>query len=101
MWLTQEEMAQLFGVDRTRIVRHINNIYNEQELENNSTCAENAQVQNEGNRTVKRIIRLYNLDMIISVGYRVKSKRGIIFRKWVSERIKEYHIKVIRLTEKS
>ena len=93
VWLTQDEMAKLFGVDRTRIVRHINNIYNEQELEKNSTCAENAQVQNEGNRTVKRIIRLYNLDMIISVGYRVKSKRGIIFRKWASERIKEYLIK--------
>ena len=78
VWLIQDEMAQLFEVDRTRITRHINNIYNEGELERSSTCAENAQVQFEGNRQVKRKIKLYNLDMIISVGYRVKSHRGII-----------------------
>ena len=79
VWLTQDEMASLFNVDRTRIVRHINNIYSDNELDKLSTCAENAQVQFEGNRQVKRNIKLYNLDMIISVGYRVKSQRGILF----------------------
>ena len=74
-------MALLFDVDRTRIVRHINNIYKDKELEVASTCSENAQVQMEGNRKVNRTIKIYNLDMIISVGYRVKSQRGIIFRK--------------------
>ena len=69
VWLTQDEMARLFDVDRTRIVRHINNIYKEQELQKSSTCAENAQVQKEGDRIVRRLISLYNLDMIISVGY--------------------------------
>ena len=100
VWLTQDEMAKLFGVDRTRIVRHINNIYNEQELEKNSTCAENAQVQKEGDRIVRRLVCLYNLDIIISVGYRVKSKRGIIFRRWALERIKEYLIKGYSINEK-
>ncbi len=68
VWLTQEQIALLFEVDRTRIVRHINNIYNDDELDRYSTCAENAQVQIEGTRKVKRNIRYYNLDMIISVG---------------------------------
>lgn len=79
IWLTREEMALLFDVDRTRILRHINNIYDDQELEKDSTCAESAQVQLEGTRKVTRTTRLYNLDMIISVGYRVRSKRGILF----------------------
>jgi hypothetical protein len=82
VWLTQEGMALLFNVDRTRIVRHINNIYNDRELDYNSTCAENAQVQKEGNRFVTRTIKLYNLDMILAVSYRVKSNRGILFQKW-------------------
>ena len=79
VWLTQEEMSELFGVDRTRITRHIKNIYNEEELNKNSTCAENAHMDTLG---VQRYsYKLYNLDMIISVGYRVKSQRGIIFRR--------------------
>ena len=79
VWLTQEEMSELFGVDRTRITRHINNIYNEEELDKSSTCAENAHM---GTLGVQRYsYKLYNLDMIISVGYRVKSQRGIIFRR--------------------
>lgn len=90
VWLTQEQMAELFDVDRTRIVRHIGNIYNENELEKSSTSAENAQVQIEGDRKVTRRVKRYNLDMIISVGYRIKSKRGIIFRKWASNILKEY-----------
>ena len=92
VWLTQDEMALLFDVDRTRIVRHIGNIYKDNELDMLSTCAENAQVQIEGNRQVKRKIKIYNLDMIISVGYRVNSQRGITFRKWANKVLKEYLI---------
>lgn len=72
-------MAMLFDVDRTRITRHINNIYKEGELEKKSTCAENAHMGILGKQMYKR--NLYNLDIIISVGYRVKSQRGILFRK--------------------
>lgn len=90
VWLTQEQMALLFNVDRTRIVRHINNIYNDNELDMLSTCAENAQVQFEGARQVKRKIKIYNLDMIIAVGYRVNSKRGTQFRKWANSVLKQY-----------
>ena len=75
-------MPFLFEVYRSRIVRHIDNIYNNNDLDKYSTCAGNAQVQIEGTRQVKRNIRYYNLYMIIFVGYRVKSKRGIRFRKW-------------------
>ncbi len=100
VWLTQEQMALLFNVDRTRIVRHINNIYSDNELDMLSTCAENAQVQFEGNRQVKRNIKLYNLDMIISVGYRVKSQRGIIFRRWANKVLKEYLIQGYSINSK-
>ena len=75
VWLTQAQMAELFETDRTSIVRHINNIYKVEELDRESTCAKIAQVQIEGKRTVKRNIPYFNLDMIISVGYRVNSKR--------------------------
>ena len=100
VWLTQDEMALLFDVDRTRIVRHISNIYSDGELDLFSTCAENAQVQVEGGRKVKRRIKIYNLDMIISVGYRVKSTRGIIFRKWANKILKEYLIQGYSINEK-
>ena len=100
VWLTQEEMAALFDVDRTRIVRHVNNIYKELELDRKATCAENAQVQIEGTRRVKRIIKLYNLDMIISVGYRVNSKRGIAFRRWANSVLKQYLIQGYALNNK-
>ena len=100
VWLSQDEMASLFNVDRTRIVRHINNIYKDKELDINSTCAENAHVQIEGNRKVNRTIKIYNLDMIISVGYRVKSQRGIIFRKWANKILKEYLIQGYSINKK-
>ena len=100
VWLTQEDMAYLFNVDRTRIVRHISNIYSENELDVNATCAENAQVQTEGNRTVKRKIKYYNLDMIISVGYRVKSHRGIIFRRWANKILKDFLIEGYAINNK-
>ena len=81
VWLTQEQIAFLYDVDRSRISRHINNIYEENELEECSTCAENAQVQFEGDRYVTRNIKYYNFDMVFAIGYRVNSKRGILFRK--------------------
>ena len=90
VWLTQEEMALLFDVDRTRIVRHISNIYKEGELDADSTCAESAHMGSLGVQTYKT--KLYNLDMIISVGYRVKSPRGIMFRRWANKVLKEYLI---------
>lgn len=85
-------MAELFEVDRTRITHHISNIYKDEALYADSTCAKNALVQFEGKRKVKRTIKLYNLDMIIFVGYRVKSKRGITFRKWATGILKDYMI---------
>lgn len=93
VWLDQYQMAQLFKTDRTSIVRHINNIYKTKELDKDSTCAKIAQVQIEGNREVKRQISYYNLDAIISVGYRVNSKRGTQFRIWANSILKEYLIK--------
>lgn len=93
VWLTQAQMAELFQTDRTTIVRHINNIYKVEELDRDSTCAKIAQVQIEGKRTVKRNIPFFNLDMIISVGYRVNSKRGVKFRQWANSVLKDYLVK--------
>ena len=93
VWLTQAQMADLFQTDRTTIVRHINNIYRVEELERTATCAKIAQVQIEGKRRVKRTIPYFNLDMIISVGYRVNTKRGIKFRQWANKILKDYLVK--------
>lgn len=93
VWLDQYQMAELFNTDRTSIVRHVNNIYKTDELERKATCAKIAQVQKEGNRKVERRINYYNLDMIISVGYRINSKRGIQFRIWANKVLKEYLVK--------
>ena len=93
VWLSQQQMAVLFDKDRTVINRHINNIYKTKELEKSSTCAFFAQVHDEGGRAVTRKIPLYNLDMIIFVGYRVNSKRGTQFRIWANKVLKEYLIK--------
>ena len=90
VWLTQQQMAELFATDRTSIVRHINNIYDTQELDKEPTCAKIAQVRQEGNRKVTRTMVYYNLDVIISVGYRVNSKRGTKFRQWANKVLKEY-----------
>lgn len=93
VWLTQYQMADLFGIDRTVIGRHIRNIYKSEELLEESTCAKNAQVQEEGGRTVRRTISYYNLDMILSVGYRVNSKNATQFRIWATSILKQYLIK--------
>ena len=93
VWLSQQQMAELFSTSRTNIIEHINNIYLEEELYKNSTCQNFRQVRKEGNRNVSREIPFYNLDMIISLGYRIKSKVATNFRKWATERLKEYMIK--------
>ena len=100
VWLTQAQMADLFQKDRTVITRHINNIYRVDELEREVTCAKIAQVQTEGKRQVTRIIPYFNLDMIISVGYRVNSKRGIKFRQWANRVLKEYLVKGYAVNER-
>ena len=93
VWLSQQQMAELFATDRTSILRHISNIYKTCELEESATCAKIAQVRQEGNRTIVRQIPFYNLDMIISVGYRVNSIRGTRFRQWANKVIKDYMLK--------
>ena len=98
VWLTVEQMAELFGRDSTTIRKHINKIL-EEELDK-STVAKFATVQKEGNREVTRQIEYYNLDMIISVGYRVKSKNGIIFRKWATNILKDYMLKGYAVNQK-
>ena len=99
VWLNIESLTKLFKIDRTGITRHINNIYKDEELEEISTCAKFAQVQKEGNRTVTRKISYYNLDMIISIGFRVNSKPAIKFRTWANKVIKEYMIKGFALND--
>ena len=93
VWLTADQMAELFQRDRSTIQRHIKKIYEEGELSSDSTCAFFAQVQTEGTRQVERTIPTYNLDMIISVGYRLNSHRGVQFRQWATQVLKEYMIK--------
>lgn len=93
IWLTQQQMSELFQTSRTNVVEHISNIYSEGELEQNSTCREFRQVRKEGNREVARQIPHYNLDMIISLGYRIKSSVATRFRIWATQRLKEYMIK--------
>ena len=100
VWLTQTQMAELFQTNRTSIVRHINNIYKVEELDRESTCAKIAQVQIEGKRNVKRNIPYFNLDMIISVGYRVNSKRGVKFRQWANNVLKQYLVKGYAVNER-
>ena len=93
VWLSQSQMGTLFGVDRTVIVKHIRNIYDSGELEEEGTCAIIAQVREEGRRSVSRPQKYYNLDMILSVGYRVNSLNATYFRKWASSVLKEYLIR--------
>lgn len=93
VWLSQQQMAELFATDRTSILKHIRNIYKTLELDESATCAKIAQVRQEGGRTVVRQIPFYNLDMIISVGYRVNSIRGTRFRQWANNVIKDYMLK--------
>ena len=99
VWLNTEALSTLFNIDRSGIVKHINNIYRDEELEEKSTCAKIAQVQKEGNRNVKRVYPYYNLDMIISIGFRVNSKKAIKFRTWANKIIKDYMVQGFALND--
>ena len=99
VWLTQKQMSTLFGVSSDNISLHIKNILNTHELDS-STTEESSVVQKEGKRTVTRKVKIYNLDMIISVGYRVNSKQGIAFRKWATSILKDYMIKGYAVNQK-
>ena len=90
VWLTQAQMAELFQTTPQNVTMHIRAIYIEEELEEAATCKESLQVRQEGKRMVRRTQKFYNLDVIISVGYRVKSKRGVQFRQWANQVLKEY-----------
>ena len=92
VWLTQQQMAELFNATKQNVSLHINNIYDEGELEREATVKDYLTVRKEGKRTVRRHVNLYNLDVIISVGYRVKSLRGTRFRQWANRILKEYLI---------
>lgn len=89
-WLTQKSMAELFDVNTQAISKHLSNIYDEEELDKNSTCSKMEQVQIEGSRSVSRNLDFYNLDAIIAVGYRVNSKKATRFRQWATKTLKEY-----------
>lgn len=93
VWLSQQQMADLYDTTKQNISLHIKNIFEEEELNENSTVKEFLTVQKEGNRSVERKVKYYNLDMIISLGYRIKSKVATNFRRWATERLKEYMIK--------
>ena len=93
VWLSQQQMADLYDTTKQNISLHIKNIFDEEELDVNSTVKEFLTVQKEGNRKVERKVKYYNLDMIISLGYRIKSKVATNFRRWATERLKEYMIK--------
>jgi hypothetical protein len=100
VWLTLNQIAELFGRDKSIVSRHLKNIYIQKELDYDSTVAKNATVQNEGKRKVEREIEFYNLDAIISVGYRVNSKQGTQFRIWATQRLKEYLIQGYSINKK-
>lgn len=100
VWLSLNQIAELFGRDKSVISRHLKNIYKESELDYNSTVAKNATVQTEGKRNITREIDYYNLDAIISVGYRVNSKQGTQFRIWATNRLKEYLIQGYSVNQK-
>ena len=97
VWLTQKQMAELFGKDRRTITRHIQNIYKDEELDQNTVCSFFEHTAEDGK---KYKVQYYNLDMIISVGYRVNSKRGIIFRKWSTKILKDYMLKGYAINQK-
>ena len=97
VWLNTEALAELFNIDRSGIVRHINNIYKDNELNENSTCAKIAHMGNDGKQSYNT--KYYNLDMIISIGFRVNSKKAIKFRTWANKIIKDYIIQGFALND--
>ena len=99
VWLTQQQMAELFGRDRSVVARHIRNVFREGELDPRATCANFAQVQSEGGRTVSRKINHFNLEVIISVGYRVNSRRGVRFRQWATHTLRQHLVRGFTLNQ--
>lgn len=99
IWLTQSQIAELFHSSRTNVTEHIKHIYEEEELRMDATCRNFRQVQIEGGREVSRGLPHYNLDMVISLGYRINSKIATTFRRWATERLKEYIIKGFTLDD--
>ena len=93
VWLTQAQIAALFGIEVPAISKHIRNIYQSEELERKATVSKMEIVRQEGNRKVKRTIEIYNLDMILSIGYRVNSKNATRFRQWANQVLKDYLLK--------
>ena len=100
VWLTQQQMAELFGRDRSVVARHIRNLFREGELDPRATCANFAQVQSEGGRTVSRETNHFNLDVIISVGYRVNSRSGVRFRQWATRTLREHLVRGFTLNQR-
>jgi len=100
IWLTQKQIAELFGVQKAAISKHLKNIFTTDELDEESTVSKMETVQKEGNRVVKRVLDYYNLDAIIAVGYRVNSKKATKFRQWATKVLKEYIIKGYALNQK-
>ena len=99
VWTTQKGMSEIFDVDRTVITKHLKNIYSEGELQKDSTSAKIALVQNEGGRNINRKVDCYNLDAIISVGYRVNSQSATRFRIWATGILKEYLVKGVSMDD--
>jgi hypothetical protein len=100
VWLTQGQMVDLFKSSRSNISEHIKRIYEDSELDKNSTIRKFRTVQKEGNRNIIRNIEYYNLDMIISIGYRVNTKKGVIFRRWANKILKDYMLKGYAVNQK-
>ena len=100
IWLTLNQISELFGKNKSTISRHLNNIYKEEELIREATVAKNATVRIEANRHVERIIEYYNLDVIISIGYRVNSKQGTVFRIWANKILKDHLLMGCSINEK-
>ena len=98
-WLSLQQIAELYNRDKSVISRHIRNIYNEGELERESTVAKNATVQTEGRRRIHREMEYFNLDLILSVGYRVNSKQGTQFRIWATQRLKDFLVQGYAINE--
>lgn len=100
IWATEDQVSALFDVDRSVINRHIRNIYRDGELDETATCAKNAQVRNEGGRTVTREVKMYNLDAIISVGYRVNSRKATDFRIWATNVLRSYVVDGVAINKR-
>ena len=100
IWATQKQIAEVFGVERSVVTKHIRNIFADQEVDRKTTCAIFAQVQKEGKRTVKRQVEFYNLDIILAVGYRANSSQAIEFRKWSSKILKQFIYKGYNINPK-